>query len=253
MAIDSLAPEMVCPEAIFSCAGDTVHYELPMVFDNCDLGPSESALISGLPSNTVFPPGIHTVIFQATDLLGNTSSCSFSIHVNTLPTVQVDTIIHDAGNGGTGYIGVSVEVGSGGMVQFTWEKDGAAFPAFTEDLDQLFSGTYRLTASDSNGCAVVLDSLVVENAVGIKEALWGSELLDIWPNPVAQGLFCIGGTFGKPESMVLINIEGQVVQAFPVASWPGPFYLPDLPVGLYVLCLRTSEGRVHRMRLVIGQ
>ncbi|MFN8863408.1 MAG: HYR domain-containing protein, partial [Flavobacteriales bacterium] len=47
-------------------------------------------LTSGLPSGSAFPIGVTTVTFQATDLSGNTSSCSFTVTVlDNVPPVLV--------------------------------------------------------------------------------------------------------------------------------------------------------------------
>jgi len=82
---DVEAPVIDCPENITQ-VDPIVNYNLPVYADNCS---ATIQLIEGLESGDVFPHGYTTVIFVATDLAGNTDTCSFVILVNT-PPVAVD-------------------------------------------------------------------------------------------------------------------------------------------------------------------
>lgn len=59
----------------------------PGVTDNCGASVVQS---SGLPSGSTFPVGVSTVTYTATDLAGNTSTCSFTITVidNESPVIS---------------------------------------------------------------------------------------------------------------------------------------------------------------------
>jgi hypothetical protein len=45
-------------------------------------GPSPLVQIAGLPSGAIYPVGVTTNTFRATDIAGNTSTCSFTVTVN---------------------------------------------------------------------------------------------------------------------------------------------------------------------------
>jgi gliding motility-associated-like protein len=85
IVVDAEAPIIVCPENITQ-TDPIVNYELPVYSDNCT---ATIEMIDGLESGDVFPLGYTTIIFVATDLAGNTDTCSFEILVNT-PPVAVD-------------------------------------------------------------------------------------------------------------------------------------------------------------------
>ncbi len=57
-----------------------VNYSIPTVTDNCTAG-IVPVLISGQASGTAFTVGTHTITFEATDVAGNASQCSFTITV----------------------------------------------------------------------------------------------------------------------------------------------------------------------------
>jgi len=84
---DVTAPQISCPADVVSNT-QTVTYTMPTATDNCST-PSLS-LAAGLASGSVFPHGNTTVTYTATDLAGNTTSCSFTVTVNQTATATVD-------------------------------------------------------------------------------------------------------------------------------------------------------------------
>jgi len=82
---DTEAPTIVCPANITvnndaGQCGAIVNYALPVGVDSCSA--VTVALTSGLASGAVFPAGITTVTYTATDAWGNTSTpCSFTVTV----------------------------------------------------------------------------------------------------------------------------------------------------------------------------
>ena len=67
---------IISPET--SC-NSIVNYIVPSATDNC--GTATTSQISGLSSGSVFPTGKTTNTFVATDLAGNTDTCSFDVIV----------------------------------------------------------------------------------------------------------------------------------------------------------------------------
>ena len=168
--IDSIAPMLSCPLSFSVYEGDTVYYDLPVFSDNCALNIIQPVLWSGLPSGTVFPPGNTDLVFQITDISGNTTICTFSVRVNPVP-VEVDEVPD------------------------------------------------------------VIKSLV------------------LMPNPVTAAGFFIQGMMKTPKSIELLNIHGKVVSVVATTNWPGPFYITEFPVGVYILRI-ISEEKAYLFTLV---
>ena len=92
--IDNTAPVISCPSDIViepTCpTGAIATYSTPTATDNC--GVQSVVRTAGLASGSVFPIGTTTVTHQATDIHGNTSSCSFTVTVLT-PQAVVQNLI----------------------------------------------------------------------------------------------------------------------------------------------------------------
>ena len=79
-----IPPTITCPANVMvnspsnECSA-TATYGSITATDNCT-APSIT-LASGQASNTVFPVGINTVVYRATDVSGNSSTCSFTVTV----------------------------------------------------------------------------------------------------------------------------------------------------------------------------
>jgi len=92
--VDNTAPVISCPANIVlepSCpTGAIATYSTPTATDNC--GVSSVNRTAGLASGSVFPIGTTTVTHLATDIYGNTASCSFTVTVVT-PQVVINNLI----------------------------------------------------------------------------------------------------------------------------------------------------------------
>lgn len=81
---DTEDPIIVCPadvteNAIAGTCGANVSYHLPTVSDNCS--GVDSTLLAGFYPGANFPVGTTLVTFEANDVAGNTSTCSFNVYV----------------------------------------------------------------------------------------------------------------------------------------------------------------------------
>ena len=82
---DNIAPTIVCPADVVASndpglCGAEVFFPDAIALDNC--GIASVVQTAGLPSGSIFPVGVSTVTFTATDVNGNTTDCSFTITIN---------------------------------------------------------------------------------------------------------------------------------------------------------------------------
>jgi len=83
--MDTIAPIMICPGSIASNEPE-VQFTDPTASDNCQL--EIVAQVSGPASGSLFPEGISTIVYVASDQAGNTSSCSFTVEVQSSTTAR---------------------------------------------------------------------------------------------------------------------------------------------------------------------
>jgi uncharacterized repeat protein (TIGR01451 family) len=93
--VDNTPPVISCPANITlepTCpSGAIATYTTPTATDNCGVQ-SVVRNAGSLASGSVFPIGTSTVTYTATDIHGNTSSCSFTVTVKTAAAVVQDLI-----------------------------------------------------------------------------------------------------------------------------------------------------------------
>lgn len=83
---DTVAPTITCPGNMGSC--DSVFtYNTPVATDDCGLVSVAQTDGTGYSSGDTFPVGITTLIYTATDDVGNTETCSFDIEVYPTPEI----------------------------------------------------------------------------------------------------------------------------------------------------------------------
>src|SRR5690606_31737529 len=150
---DNEAPIIACPADINvnTDAGEcfaTASFSAALAFDNC--GVDTIVQTAGLPSGSQFPVGVNTIEFTATDIHGNTSTCSFIITVtdNEAPVAvcQNITIQLDA-NGNATITAADVDGGS---------TDQCGVGAISIDIDtfdcsNVGDNNVILTVTDVNG------------------------------------------------------------------------------------------------------
>lgn len=92
--IDNTPPVISCPANITlepTCpSGAIATYTTPTATDNCAVQSVNRT--AGGASGTVFPIGTTTVTYTATDIYGNSASCSFTVTVKTAAAVVQDLI-----------------------------------------------------------------------------------------------------------------------------------------------------------------
>jgi thiol-disulfide isomerase/thioredoxin len=222
---DDVAPAISCPKdiALTACMDEVTEYELPLASDNCG-GEVAIELLEGLPSGSIFPPGLTLVRYQATDDSGNSSECSFSVTANT-------PLEYNAASGtacpfsADGWATITV-FNAAPPLSYEW-SNGSTLAA----LSAVPAGTYQVTVTDANDCNVVAEIVIDEHPeISI-------EILEIIPqtSPFDLGSIQINIEGGKPPyNIVWRNTSGEVV-----SNVPNPV---GFPAGLYQLQITDGNG-----------
>ncbi|WP_435263269.1 HYR-like domain-containing protein [Tenacibaculum sp. nBUS_03] len=88
---DTIAPVIECPDDIVQNTEGgllkvIVNFDVPEATDNCSAVTINQ--IAGLPSGSEFPIGTTIITFEATDLKGNSSTCSFNITIENVNPIK---------------------------------------------------------------------------------------------------------------------------------------------------------------------
>ena len=130
-----------CPGNINSCSDAAVTWTPPTATDNCGI----TTFVSSHAPGSIFPIGVTTVTYTATDAAGNTNTCSFdvTVYAPVLTVVKTDVTCHGLNNG-TATVTVGNTVGP---YTFNWGAFG------TDSLiTGLAPGNYSVTVTDGIGC-----------------------------------------------------------------------------------------------------
>jgi gliding motility-associated-like protein len=147
------APIFNCGTSISSC-DPRITYETPSASDNCGL--SSLGLKSGLPSGSIFPVGTTIITYEATDIHGNTSLCSFNVVIHPTPAAYIEStnITCHGQNNGTADLTV---LGGSAPFNYKWSNGQTS-----GDLTNLSVGTYSVAITDQYGCATSAQTTIQE-------------------------------------------------------------------------------------------
>ncbi|GAB5558101.1 MAG: hypothetical protein SchgKO_23140 [Schleiferiaceae bacterium] len=150
--LDTIAPMISCVADFEVCENDVVIYDLPMYSDNCNVTLAQTDA-SGLTTGMVFPVGVTTIEYTATDASGNQTSCSFDVTVRALPAVSIATSeLPEYCQGGA----IVLSAVSPDAVAWSWSNGD------TNPTTEVFaSGTYYLTVTNQYGC-INTDSVYID-------------------------------------------------------------------------------------------
>jgi hypothetical protein len=156
--VDTIPPTITnCPNGISSCS-QIVGLESPLVIDNCTV---ENITISH-DENSIFPIGITTVTYSATDRVGQFTDCVFAVEIHPSPSANagLDTTISPGqsvtlGDSPTG-------TGGTGTLVYLWmpseylDSSSVANPVLTIPVDASCPGPtsafVSVLVTDSLGC-----------------------------------------------------------------------------------------------------
>lgn len=184
--VDDEDPVINCPEDVTvssaSANGAIVTYDTPEAEDNCAVTLTQ---IAGLSSGSLFPPGTTTNTFVATDVSGNTDTCSFNVIVDQTTNTQINIricvlntwTIYRGSYAGVGPLGpqriklyTSVSGGTPGYT-YSWSPAaGLSNPTIANPkANPTSTTTYTLTITDYNGAtnslSVTIKVLPLSSAV----------------------------------------------------------------------------------------
>lgn len=165
--VDTIAPVIECPEAIETCS-DTPEFLLPEASDNCTLATITQT--AGPASGSLFPEGITTIEFTATDINGNSTVCELQITVlKNAPRVELgpdqnicaetSTTLH--GTEGAGSNPMWTQISGNGTI--------ASPNSVQTEVNNLSTGenTFVYSLDPGNGCEVKADTITVTVEPGV--------------------------------------------------------------------------------------
>ena len=136
---DKEKPVLICPvditinSEVEMCGGHYTYVPPISATDNCAPAPPVVVQTAGLPSGSLFPVGVTTNTFTATDgaVPPNVSTCSFNVTViNTETVTSVSTYVGNACAGGVTYI--TANVSTNRITTYTWQKKAVGAAAFAD-------------------------------------------------------------------------------------------------------------------------
>lgn len=155
---DTLRPLLVCPSNITTIKCDSIIvFDTPVVTDNCAANPA--TVVSNIPSGNIFPVGVNTVIYEASDLSGNKGQCSFTVTVNSQLRINITGEPPSCHGEEDGSADLTIS-GAVGSVDILWNNNQT-----TRQLSDLPPGEYTVTVTN-NGCKAI-ETIVLEEPAPI--------------------------------------------------------------------------------------
>lgn len=179
--VEFVAPDIDCSGSNISTNScEAVFYTLPTATDNC--GNPTVELTSGLASGSLFPAGINTVTYMATDECGNSAECSFTVTVSNDLVATIANIQNAGCNSPTGSVEIAV---TGGTPPYSVAPFGSLMQS------GLAPGNYSVDVSDAAGCITTI-SFAIED-----------EDSDLEVDLLITDVTCAGESDGMVEVIIL--------------------------------------------------
>ncbi|MBK8564367.1 MAG: T9SS type A sorting domain-containing protein [Saprospiraceae bacterium] len=194
--------------------------------DNC-VGPVSLTQTAGLPSGSNFPSGTTTVSFSATDISGNTSTCSFTVTASAALAMGVSSVNVDCNGDDTGSATANPNGGTAPF-NYTWSNG-----ATTQTASNLIAGGYTVSATDVNGCSATQSVTITQPPV------LATALVNIInaTNNQANGSIDVNVNGGvQPYSYTWLNSTGTTIGTMQDISGLAP--------GTYTLSVMDANGCV---------
>jgi hypothetical protein len=148
IVFDTVTPAYFCPpDTVVAPCDGIVHYNPPVIIDNCTNGSRVS--LNGRGTGHFFPVGLHTETYTYTDGRGNSAVCSFTINVEKHITPEITIRDASCANAPSGSAAAAVPQ-SDKTYQYTWNT-GQTTPSAVN----LFAGKYTVTISEPTECTFI--------------------------------------------------------------------------------------------------
>lgn len=178
-----------CPTDIFSC--DPVQtWTFPTATDNCAI----DTIIGTAASGDVFPVGTTTVVYTATDVNGNTATCSFTVTIYPTPVVDAGADVDVCLNSSVTIGGNPTASAATAPYNYTWSPAaGLDDPTIANPSASPSATTvYTVVVTDANGCTaedeVEVTVLPLPTAdAGADQAICFGDATTIGGSPAASG------------------------------------------------------------------
>ena len=227
---DTEPPVLVCPPNLSFVADSAtcsavVNWNAPSITDNCAIDTSFSSLGQGGNLGA----GSYTVTYVATDVNGNTNSCSFSISVAAAPLVAAvsapafpcgDNVSCNGAQDGQADLAFS---GGCGPYSLQWSNGGTS-----NTITGLGAGIYTVTVTDNQGNTAV-DSVEITEPAPLQALISGDTLLCSSDSTGGLNLAVTGGNACSPYQFLWSN--GAVTQN-----------LSNIGSGLYAVTVTDASG-----------
>lgn len=248
--LDTISPQILnCPTDIqvnsnsANCASPVTWTE-PTTLDNC-----ASNLSSNFQSGSVFPLGVSTVVYTASDIAGNSATCSFDVTINADPinvTIAANTYACGFNISCNGLNdGEAIATASGGCepYSFLW-SDGQTGSIATG----LGAGEQIITVTDGTG-AQVSDTIVLTQPDSLTTETLVSQKYEGEVN-----VTCAGALDGSID----FEVEGGASCLDYSYQWNGPNGFisaeaspENLEAGLFWVTVADANGCTHQDTIIL--
>ena len=189
---DTEAPVFAnCPSNINTCGASVATWTAPTATDNCSV-----TVTSSHTSGDVFPIGVTTVTYTATDASGNTAVCSFNVIRNNILTADAGTNKEICIGSSTAMGGAPTASGGDGNYTYTWTPATGLNDASAANpiANPAATTTYTVVVTDGAGCSASASVTVTTNPLPVADAGADQQACEGTPVSIGGGTSASGGT-----------------------------------------------------------
>lgn len=181
------------------------------------------------------PEGQHTII--TTDATGCQIVTDVEVRRPQPLSIEIEEVFNPISTtSGDGAINIDVDGGTP-PYDYQWRTEDEDF-SNEEDLTLLFPGVYHVIVTDSRGCQIFSDSIVVDALTFVAD-IEVSEAIVVYPNPTIDRLF-VDMTQLEASTWSIQDISGRVIYTSKEIS--SSIDVSGLDAGVYILSVLTISG-----------
>ena len=183
------------------------------------------------------PAGEYTV------LITDEGNCTFSdtviINQSSEIIITVDSIHHTSGPGAMDGAAFVSAYGGANAFTYVWLLNGVEV-GFTSYLVNAVAGNYTVEVTDSNGCAVSLIGIEIQDPTSLSQPSW-SEQIEVFPIPMNDMLQVRLPKEGN-YILRLMDSRGVIHQTLTLQTISSKILTQHLPNGPYWLVIQDTDG-----------